>query len=135
MPRPHNDPGIKFGGTDPGEFRLRPLDSLKLPPRPAHGSLKELTADIKERGQLVPILISPKGYILDGVRRYYAIKTLKHVNIFCKVVTEDVLFARLMKHEQCLQMTVGQRLVITIGGKKLGIVWRGENRIVIREIK
>ena len=100
-----------------------------------HGSLKELIADIKERGQLSPILISPRGHILDGARRYYAIKALKHINIFCRVVTEDVLFARLMDNEDCFQVGKGQRLTITIGGKKLGITWRGENRIVIREIK
>ena len=59
------------------------------------GKIEDLAKKIQSQGQLMPILITPKGELIAGERRLNAIKKLKWKKIICRIMpglsTEDKL--------------------------------------------
>jgi len=78
-------------------FALKKPDNIKIRRRIREelGDLPSLSANIKELGQLQPIVIDTQDYLICGFRRLEAIKLGGGTEVQCKIVenADDVLMA------------------------------------------
>jgi len=74
--------------SQPSKMIQFPINQIKVGPRFRDdvGDLTPLIESIKERGLLHPILITPKGELIAGYRRYLAYKELGMESIDAKIV-------------------------------------------------
>jgi ParB-like chromosome segregation protein Spo0J len=77
-----------YGNQELPTTEYRAVDALRVGERFRHdlGDIDALAQDIDRRGLINPIVVTPDGTILDGVRRLEAVRKLDWNTVWVRVV-------------------------------------------------